>query len=183
MDREHRPVSAERQIAALETLVEAALHTRGSGDEALAPGLKDVLDNLEPGDAALISELLMGMAFRVGNSISARYPFIEFAIHLGRAALDDPDERRDPTGFLRDRLPPWSVLEPAMRTIRRHAARRLARDPECDDTDLLRAYILGAAQFECLRYPDEEHGRLLAAGMLFAAAAQILTLRRIDLPE
>jgi len=183
MDREHRQISPERQIEALQTLIDAALRTRGSGDQALAPGLKDVLDALEPQDAALMSEFLMGMAFRVGSSISGRYPFIEFALHLGRAALEDPDERRDPTGFLRERLPPWSVLEPAMRTIRRHAARRLARDPDSDDTDLLRAYILGAAQFECLRYPDEDHGRMLAAGMLFTAAAQILTLRRIDMPE
>lgn len=91
MAKEYRPVSAEAQVEALRTLVAAITATREgvSPEEGLAPGLLDVLDGLEPRESALVSELLMSIAFRAGSQVSERYPFIEFAIHLGRAALGD----------------------------------------------------------------------------------------------
>ena len=42
------------------------------------------------------------------------------------------------------------------------------------------AYALGAAQLACLSHSDREAGRLTASGLLFTAAAQILTLRKIE---
>ena len=66
MAKDYRPVSAEAQVEALRTLVAAVTATRegASPEENLAPGLLDVLDGLEPRESALVSELLMSIAFR-----------------------------------------------------------------------------------------------------------------------
>lgn len=183
MEQDHRPVSPEAQVEALRTLVAAVTAARdgGSPEAGLAPGLLDVVDGLEPRDSALVSELLMSMAFRAGARVSDRYPFIEFAIHLGRAALGE-DDGGDPADFLQDRLPAWDVLEPALRTMRRHGRRWWSRNSQGDPVDLLQAYALGAAQLACLGHADQDSGRLAASGLLFTAAAQILTLRRIEDP-
>jgi hypothetical protein len=179
---EHRPVSAEAQVEALRTLVAAITATREgvSPEEGLAPGLLDVLDGLEPRESALVSELLMSIAFRAGSQVSERYPFIEFAIHLGRAALGDEEAGGDPADFLKERLPAWDVMEPALRTMRRHGRRWWQRNSAGDPVELLQAYALGAAQLACLSHTDREAGRLTASGLLFTAAAQILTLRKIE---
>ena len=181
MAKDYRPVSAEAQVEALRTLVAAVTATRegASPEENLAPGLLDVLDGLEPRESALVSELLMSIAFRAGSQVSERYPFIEFAIHLGRAALGDDETGSDPSGFLKDRLPNWDVMEPALRTMRRHG-RRWQRNSDGDPVELLQAYALGAAQLACLSHADQDQGRLTASGLLFTAAAQILTLRKIE---
>ena len=173
MAKDYRPVSAEAQVEALRTLVAAVTATRegASPEENLAPGLLDVLDGLEPRESALVSELLMSIAFRAGSQVSERYPFIEFAIHLGRAALGDDEAGSDPSGFLK---------EPALRTMRRHGRRWWQRNSDGDPVELLQAYALGAAQLACLSHADQEEGRLTASGLLFTAAAQILTLRKIE---
>jgi hypothetical protein len=182
MAKDYRPVSAEAQVEALRTLVAAVTATRegASPEENLAPGLLDVLDGLEPRESALVSELLMSIAFRAGSQVSERYPFIEFAIHLGRAALGDDETGSDPSGFLKDRLPNWDVMEPALRTMRRHGRRWWQRNSDGDPVELLQAYALGAAQLACLSHADQDEGRLTASGLLFTAAAQILTLRKIE---
>jgi hypothetical protein len=184
MAQESRPVSHEAQVEALRTLVAAVTASRdGDKPEAgLAPGLLDVLDGLEPRESALVSELLMSIAFRAGGQVSERYPFIEFAIHLGRAALGDSEDGADPARFLQSRLPDWDVMEPALRTMRRHGRRWWSRNSEGDPAELLQAYALGAAQLACLSHADQENGRLAASGLLFTAAAQILTLRKIEDP-
>ena len=51
--------------------------------------------------------------------------------------------------------------------------------PGTDQDHVLRALTLGSAVIECLSDPDPEHGRVAAAGMLFTAAAQVLTLRSL----
>jgi hypothetical protein len=175
------PVPPERQVEAIRTLVETVAATRGGAaarEAALAPQILDVLDALPPGDAALFSEFLMGMAFRAGGTISERYPYIEFAIHLARAALGD-DGHSDPTSFLRSRLPGKERLDTAVAALRASGAAIAAGDPEPDQDHILRALTLGTAMIECLSHGDTERGRLAAAGMLFAAAAQILTMRAL----
>ena len=79
MAKDYRPVSAEAQVEALRTLVAAVTATRegASPAENLAPGLLDVLDGLEPRESALVSELLMSIAFRAGSQVSERYPGLE----------------------------------------------------------------------------------------------------------
>jgi hypothetical protein len=173
------PVPPERQVAAIRTLVETVAATRGGAREAaLAPQILDVLDGLPAGDAALFSEFLMGMAFRAGGTISERYPYIEFAIHLARAALGD-DGRGDPHTFLRGRLPGKEQLDTAVVALRACGAAMTTGDPQPDQDHILRALTLGAAMIECLSHGDTDRGRLAAAGMLFAAAAQILTMRTL----
>jgi len=124
----------------------------------------------------------MSIAFRAGSQVSERYPYIEFAIHLGRAALGDDATGGDPANFLKERLPAWDVMEPALRTMRRHGRRWWQRNSAANPVELLHAYALGAAQLACLSHADQEEGRLTASGLLFTAAAQILTLRKIEDP-